>query len=181
MPTYNTPLRGVALSVAYAQAAAVAPIGRVMLWAYELWHPTLLAPIYFVTDRVDATLTLENTAPRNPGTAQVHLACLLDLQRPEESDTAQSPELTLTREGISGILSSALATARGSLVPWELIERLYASDDLTAPAKLPVATYNLSGATISGTAASVKASYADFGNVSVPRLTFRREEYAGLA
>ena len=103
------------------------------------------------------------------------------MQRPEESDAAASPEVTLSREGISGLLADAFAAARGSLVPWELVERCYASDDTSAPAKLPVLTYHLSSVTLSGAAASVTASFADFGNVSVPRLTFRRAEYSGLA
>lgn len=180
MPTYQPPLRGVALSVAYAEAAAIAPIARTMLWAYELWHPTLAEPIYFVNDQADLSATIEAGAARNAGTVQTFLACLLELRRPEESDAQASPKVTLTREGVSGILAQAFADARGSLVPWELVERLYASDDTAAPAKLPVATYHLSSATLSGTSAAVEASYADFGNVSIPRLSFRREEYSGL-
>ena len=65
MPTYNPVLRGVAMSVAYAEAAAVAPIQRAMLWAYELWHPTLAEPIYFVNDRADLAATIEAGAARN--------------------------------------------------------------------------------------------------------------------
>lgn len=181
MPTYNPPLHGVAQSVAYAEAAAVAPIQRAMLWAYELWHPTLAEPVYFVNDRVDLAATIEAGAARNGGTEQTFIACLLEVQRPEESDAAASPEVTLSREGISGLLADAFAGARGSLVPWELVERCYASDDTAAPAKLPVLTYHLSSATLTSRAASVRASFADFGNVSVPRLTFRRAEYSGLA
>lgn len=181
MPTYQPELRGVAMSVAYAEAASVAPIQRAMLWAYELWHPSLAEPVYFVNDRADLIATIEAGAARNAGTEQTFVACLLDVQRPEESDAAASPEVTLSREGISGILSDAFAAARGSLVPWELIERCYASDDTSAPAKLPALTYHLSGATLAGNSASVRASFADFGNVSIPRLTFRRAEYSGLA
>lgn len=181
MPTYNPVLRGVAMSVAYAEAAAVAPIQRAMLWAYELWHPSLAEPIYFVDDRADLEATIEASAARNASTVQTFIACPLDVQRPEESDAAASPEVTLTREGISGLLADAFAAARGSLVPWELVERCYASDDTAAPAKLPVLTYHLSSVTLSGAAASVTASFSDFGNVSVPRLTFRRAEYSGLA
>lgn len=181
MPTYLPPLRGVEQSIAYAEAAAIAPIQRAMLWAYELWHPTLTEPIYFVNDTNALHATIEDDAARNAGTEQEFLACLLDVQRPEESDAAESPQVTLAREGVSGLLADAFAAARGSLVPWELVERCYASDDTSAPAKLPALTYHLSSATLSGNAASVTASFADFGNVSVPRLTFRRKQYPGLA
>ena len=182
MPSYNTPLRGVAQSVAYAQAAAIAPIQRAILWAYKLWHPSLASgPIYFVNDKADLSATIEAGAARNAGTVQVFVACLLSLQRPEESDAASTPQISLAREGISGILSGAFKASRGSLVPWQLIERCYASDDTTGPAKLPVGNYELSANTISGVAASVSASFADHANVSIPRLTFRREKYSGLA
>ena len=181
MPTYRTALRGVSFSQAYAEAIAIAPIQRAMLYAYELYHPLLTAPIRFVNDRADLTATLEASAPRNASTAVTFAACLLDIGRPEESDTAASPEVTLAREGISGILSAALAQARGSLVPWVLIERVFASDDLSAPHQLPVLTYQPSSADITGMAASLRASFADPANVSIPRLTFRRTEYPGLA
>ena len=181
MPTYRPALRGVSYSEAYAEAAAIAPITRAMLFAYELWHPSLAAPIYFVDDRADLEATIEATADRNAGTTQTFISVPLSIERPEESDTASTPEVSLSREGISGLLKDAFDAARGSLVPWILIERLYASDDTTGPAKLPVLTYMISSADISGTAASIRASFADPANVSIPRLTFRRAEYPGLA
>ena len=181
MPVYQTPLRGVAQSVAHAEAAAIARITVAMLWAYELWHPSMAEPIYFVNDRADLSATIEATAARNPNTVQNFIGVLLNLQRPEESDTASTPELTLTREGVSGILSDAFKASRGSLVPWVLIERCYASDDTSGPAKLPVAEYELSGNTLTGAGAAIRATFADHANVSVPRLTFRREKYSGLA
>jgi Domain of unknown function (DUF1833) len=181
MPTYLPPLRGVSYSQAYAEAATVAPVTRAMLSAYELWHPTLATPVRFVDDMADLVATIEAGAPRNAGTAQTFVACPLSIGRPEESDAAATPEVTLSREGVSGLIKQALDGARGSLVPWVLIERLYASDDTTGPAKLPVLTYQLTGADIAGAVASMRASFADPANVSVPRMTFRRTEYPGLA
>jgi hypothetical protein len=181
MPTYLPPLRGVSYSHAYAEASAIAPITRAMLWAYELWHPTLAAPIYFVDDRADLVATIEAGAPRGAGTSPTFVACPLSIGRPEESDGAASPEVNLSREGVSGLLKQAFDAARGSLVPWVLIERLYASDDTSGPAKLPVLTYQLNGSDITGAVATIRASFADPANVSIPRLTFRRAEYPGLA
>jgi hypothetical protein len=152
-----------------------------MLWAYELWHPSLATPIYFVDDKADLTAKIEAGADRNAGTSQTFISVPLSVERPEESDTAATPEVTLSREGISGLLKQAFDAARGSLVPWILIERLYASDDTTGPAKLPVLTYMISQADMSGNGASIRASFADPANVSIPRLTFRRAEYSGLA
>jgi hypothetical protein len=180
MPTFSGTYKAVQLSDAYKQAAAIAPVYRAMLFAYELWHPTLAAPVYFVNDRADLTATIEATAARNAGTAQTFVGCLLQMQRPEESESAASPSVSLQREGVSGLLKAALDTARGSLVPWQLIERVYASDDLTGPAKLPVATYYLSTAALTSASASVTASYGDPANVSIPIKTFRREKYPTL-
>jgi hypothetical protein len=181
MPTYKDRLRGVSLSVAYAEAAAIAPVTRAMLWTYELWHPSLAEPIRFVDDIVDFSGILEDAAPRDAADLVEFIACRLTINRPEESDTAATPEVSLSREGVSGIVKQALDAARGSLIPWTLIERVYASDDPSGPAKLPVATYLLNKGTLSGTLASFSASFGDPGNVSIPRLTFRRSEYPGLA
>jgi hypothetical protein len=179
MPTYQPARNGVSLSDAFAEAAAVAPIQRVMLWCYELRHPSLAEPARFVNDKNSLLATLESDAPANPGEQVEFLACLLDAERPEESDSAASPEITLTREGVSGILAQAFRAGRGSLEPWELTERVYASDDTSAPAKLPVATYILSANEIGPLTASLKANFADPANISIPRLTFRREQYFG--
>lgn len=180
MPTYGAAYKGVRFSAALKQAATIAPIRRAILYAYELWHPTLDEPIYFVDNKEEIVAQTEVTAERNPGTFQTFVACLLGMQRPEESDTAASPEVTLNREGVSGILKEALDGARDSLEPWELVERVYASDDLSGPAKLPPAVYLLSSASLSGGGASIRASYGDPGNVSIPTRTFRREKYPSL-
>jgi hypothetical protein len=180
MPTYGATYKGVRFSEAYKQAAAIAPIGRAMLAAYELWHPTLADPIYFVDDRVDLVATIEGTADRNAGTEQTFIACLLSIKRPEESDTASSPSVELAREGVSGILKTALDTARGSLEPWELIERKYASDDTTGPATLGPNVFHIDNAALAAGAASITATYGDPANVSIPTRTFRREEYPTL-
>jgi hypothetical protein len=105
---------------------------------------------------------------------------LLAMQRPEESDTDASPQVSLSREGVSGILKVALDTARGSTDPWELTERVYTTDDLSGPAKLPPMIYNLSAAQMASAGASISAGFGDFANVSVPTKTFRREKYPTL-
>jgi hypothetical protein len=99
---------------------------------------------------------------------------------PEESDTAAAPEVTLSIGNVSGLMSEALRAARDSLVPWELTERVYASDDLSAPAMLPVLTLEVSRASIAGPLLKLTASYGDHTNVAVPRLTFKLTEYPGL-
>ncbi len=172
--------KGVTLTQALQEAAAIAPVNRVMLYAYEMWHPSLSAPVYFVNDVTDLTATIEATADRNPSVAVTFVACPLELTRPEESDTAESPKITLSRPDVAGLLKGLLDASRGSRVPWIIIERVYASDSTSAPALLPPLSVELQNVTVSGSAAQLEASFDDDANVAVPRITFKRSEYPGL-
>ena len=125
--------KGVTLAQALQEAAAVAPIYRQMLYCYELWHPTLLAPIYFVNDNGDLSAFIEPTA-----------------------------------------------LARGTLDPWVIIERVYASDDLSGPALLPPLEVELTSIDMVGSALQIAAQLDDDGTLAVPAITFRRTEYPGL-
>lgn len=172
--------RGVTLAEALQEAAAVAPITRQMLYAYELWHPTLAAPIYFVNDNQDLSAFIESTATRNPSTEVEFLSCPLSVSRPEESDQPASPKIAMSRPDLAGMLRPLLEAARGSIVPWVLIERLYASDDLTAPALLPPLEVELTSVDMVGSAVQISAQFDDDGALAVPAITFRRSEYPGL-
>jgi hypothetical protein len=174
--------RGVTLKESLQEAAASAPLGRAMLYAYELWHEDLSDAIRFVNDKAALLATLEADAPRDAGAEVEFMACPLEAaERPEESDTAASPSVSMSRPDVGGILKAALDEARDSLEPWTLIERLYASDDTSGPAMLPPLTYELSAAQIAGAAGKLTASFDDDSNEAIPRITFRREDYPGLA
>lgn len=172
--------RGVTLSEAWQEAAAIAPVGRAILAAYELWHPSLAEPIRFLNDTEDLVATLEADAPRDAGVAVTFIACPVSMKRPEESDTASSPSLELSRPDVAGIMNQALKAAAGSLVPWTLIEREFASDDTSGPARLPPLSMELSSVTMSEAELSIAAQYDDDFNLAIPRLTFKRSEYPGL-
>ena len=182
MPTYKSPHHGVELSEALHEAAVIAPIVRVILETFELYHPigTPDGPVYVVNDLQPLTATIEAGAARNAGTAVEFLACSVAVGRPEEADTNATPTITLTVSNVSGLMSDALRSARGSLAPWEIIERAYASDDTSGPAMLPPLQLYLTNADISGELLVISASFGDSANVSVPRLTFRRADYPGL-
>lgn len=172
--------RGVTLAQALQEAAAIAPITRQMIYTYELWHPTLSAPLYFANDNADLDASIEVTAERNPGTLVTFLSCPLAVARPEEGDQPESPKLSMSRPDLAGLLRPLLAAARGSTVPWVLIERLYASDDLTAPAMLPPLQVELTNVDMVGSALQIEAQFDDDGTLAVPAITFRRNEYPGL-
>lgn len=172
--------RGLTLDEALLEAAAAAPIQRAMLQCYELWHPTMSAPVYLVRDYADFVGRLEADAPRNASDWATHLAASLQFTRPEESDQSEAPTVTVTISNVSGLMSRVLAAARGSREPWELIERVYASDDNTKPAITPPLKVNLSEVQLSGAVCVAQARFADPVNVAVPSRTFTPEKYPGL-
>jgi hypothetical protein len=178
MPTYR---RGVTLEDVLTEAAGTAPLRRAMLWCFELRHPTLAAPFRFVNNRVAFNARLEASAPVDAGLWVEFLPLPLGLQAPEISDASGSPEMGMSASNVAGVLGQALRAARGSMDPWYCTERAYASDSPSAPARVPTVTYILTGSEIAALQASIKASYGDPGGFNVPRLTFRREEYSGLA
>lgn len=173
--------RGVTLAEALQEAAAIAPIYRQMIYTYELWHPTLSAPLYFANDNADLDAFIEVTAERNPGVETTFLSCPLAVTRPEEGDQPESPKLAMSRPDLAGLLRPLLEAARGSTLPWVLIERLYASDDLSGPAMLPPLQVELTSVDFVGSALQIAAQFDDDGTLAIPATTFRRVEYPGLA
>jgi len=172
--------KGVTLAQALQEAAAVAPIYRQMLYCYELWHPTLLAPIYFVNDNGDLSAFIEPTAARNANNEVEFLSCPMSVSRPEESDQPEAPKISMSRPDLAGMMRPLLALARGTLDPWVIIERVYASDDLSGPALLPPLEVELTSIDMVGSALQIAAQLDDDGTLAVPAITFRRTEYPGL-
>lgn len=180
MPAYQTALHGVQMSWALLEAATVSPIARAILHAFELYHP-LVGRYRFVADHQNLLATLEATAPEDAGVEVEWMAAPMNHTRPEESDTATTPEITISLDNVAGIMSAALKLTRGSLVPWEITERLYASDDTSGPAVIPPTTMLLDSVDTAGEAIIMRVSFGDPANVRVPKLTFRRREHPTLS
>lgn len=186
MPVYLEPLNGIAISEAMAESAIGARVDRIMLSTFELWHPVMDAPIRAVVDTEPLVATLEATAPRNPLEAVDFKPTTMQIEFPEESESGNSPTLTLTVSNVSRMLKDVLDAIRDSLDPsvlygqWELIERVYASDDTTAPAKLPVLKLTVTKVRTQGPLSTLTAAYRDSANTAVPAVTFTPEAYPGL-
>lgn len=186
MPTYLDEENGLSLSEALAEAAVTARIDYVKLVTYEIWHPSMDVPVRFVDDWEPLAATLEGDAPRNAGETVTFGAC--SVQRPvvEESDKAQSPEVSLRIDNVTGVVTDALRTARASNdpdvrdAPWQLIERAYINADTTAPAVIPVFKVTLIRVAMQGPTAVFTAAYKDSVNTSIPAITFTPESYPGL-
>lgn len=171
---------GVTFADAYLEAASVAPVGRAMLDALELYPPDGRAPLRFVNDYVPLFATLEATATTDAGLEVEWLACPCRIKPAEESDTADSPEVTIEIDNLNGAISDILRETRGILVPWVLVNRKYASDNTAAPAQLPPLSVELASVTCEGDVASLTCAFGDAGNFGVPGLTFQRTQYPGL-
>jgi len=187
MPVYLEPLNGISYSEAMAESAVGARIDRVILSTFELWHPVMgAAPIRAVVDTEPLTATLEATAPRNPGETVDFIPSQLQIEYPEESENANSPTLTITVSNVSRLIKDVLDQIRASTDPevlygkWELIERIYASDDTTAPAKMPPFQLTLTKVRTQGAVTTLTAAYRDSANTAIPAITFTPEAYPGL-
>ncbi len=186
MPTYLDAENGLSLSEALLEAATYAPVSRAMLNTFELWHASMSAPVRVVVDEQPLSAVLEADAPRNPGEDVVFMASRVTHEIPEESDQAQSPEIILRVDNVTGYIADALRIARSHTdpairdSPWQLIERVYASDDLTAPHILPVFKVTVRRIVMQGPTAVLTAAYRDSVNTSIPAITFTPERYPGL-
>lgn len=171
---------GVTISTEAQEAAAIAPVQRAWLCAYELWHDGMDEAVRFVNDRADLVATLEDDAPRDAGEEVTFIACEVSAARPTESDEAGNPQIMLGRSDVAGLLKAELDAVRGTSVVWTLIERIYMSDVLTAPALLPPLSYEILSIKIAGPQAQLVAQYDDDGNIGIPRVFFTRAAYPGL-
>jgi len=185
MPTYQTPVNGVSFSKAYAEAMAIAPVSRVMLATYELRHPSFVDngaayAIRIVNDYQDLTATLESTAPVNPSIAVLFKALPVEVSGPDENDGGQTPAISFAVDGVSQLLVQQLDYALATLVPVTITERIYASDDLTAPAVTPVLTMTLRDVQVTDTRVTAKAVFYDPSNRGFPRQEYTSAQYPGL-
>jgi hypothetical protein len=180
MPVYQTPLRGVSLSEAMAEAMASGDVGVAELAMLEITHPDLAAPLRLVLNDRNVTARLESDADVGAGTWVEWTAINLGRQLPEESDANASPQARFWVDGVSALVAQELELAAASLHPVKLAVRSYLATDLSAPASLPPLRLELRDIEINETRVTCTAAYADFGNARFPSKTFTAGEYPTL-
>lgn len=171
---------GVTFTSAYLEAAAIANIGRAMLDTLEFYHPNAPDRLRIVNDQVPLFATLEADAPEDGGVEVEFMAGSFRLKPAEESDSASNPADVIEISNISGAVSQALALSRGSLIPWVVTGRVYASDQTSAPAQLPPVVNEVRSVQTLTRTVEITCSFGDAGNVAFPGLTFKRSEYPTL-
>ncbi len=174
MPNYMDEKHGVSLSEAYAEAAASAPSGRVVYNTYELTHPSFDEPILIVNDYRSIFATLES------GVKVEFIACPVSVTAPEESDNAQTPNIQIQIDGVSSIIAGQLDAAVKTMDRIGIIERIYVSDDLSAPAVMPPLRLTLRDVEVTERTVSATAAYDDPINRGFPAKDYISREYPGL-
>lgn len=176
MPTFDTPLNGVSLSDALKEAATYAPIDRVVLATYEFVHPSFMQRALIVNDYQNLTAVTE------VGDTVTYIGvAALRVQGFDESDQASTPTLKLSIDGVSLDLVDKLDAAVESMVPVQVIERIYVSDQLTGPAILPPAKVYIRDGTFTETRIEIECGLGDSANLPFPRKNYTREEHPSLS
>lgn len=183
---YTPPRNGVLFSVAYAEAIETANIKYAMLETFELHHPAFMQDgahyvPRIVNDYVNFNAVLESTAIANPGEAVDFIACTVDATGPDESDSGAAPAVSISIDGVSSILAQQLDLATAALDPVLMTIRIYASNDPSAPAVLPVTTMTLRDVVVGETRVTARAVYFDATNQPFPRGEYRRSTHPGLS
>jgi hypothetical protein len=171
---------GVTFRDAYLEAAAIAQVDRAMLDTLELYHPSAPNRLRFVNNSVPMFATLEADAPDSGGQLVEFLACPFDLKPSEESDQSSNPTDVIEISNISGAVIRALRMTRGSLIPWVITGRIYASDQLDAPAQTPPTVLEVRSVETGTSTVRISCNFGDPGNFAIPKLTFKRSEYPTL-
>lgn len=175
MPHYLDKRYGVNLAEAYAEAATSAPLGRTILYTYELIHPSFTEKILIVNDFNDLRATLED------GTTHDFTPCPVTIVPPEESDEAKTPTIHVQIDGVSSIIATQLEVATKQMARVEIVERIYVSDDLSGPAVLPPLRLTLKTVNINYTQVTGEASFSDPINRGFPKYDYLIREYPGLS
>lgn len=187
MPSYQPAINGVKVSAAYAEAMSSAPVTRVMQSTYELNHSSFKdangnpESIRIVNDFADITATLEATAPMNPGAAVVFTALPCTVSGPDEGDSGVAQAISITIDGVSGEISKQLDYALGTTEPVKVLERIYASDDYSGPAQLPVLEMILRNVNVGDVSVTAQPTFFDASNNTFPRIEYSKAEYPGLS
>lgn len=175
MPNYLDEKNGLTLSEAYAEAAASAPAGRIVHNTYELTHPSFTERILIVNSYTPVTATLET------GETVEFVPCPVTVTPPEESEGAAIPAINIQIDGVSGLVVNALDLAIKTSERIGVIERVYVSDDLSAPAVLPPLRLTLREVEVNEYSVVASAGYDDPINRGFPAKEYLAREYPGLA
>lgn len=177
---------------AIREAYTAAPNGQVILSTLELRHASLVAPVRLVRSPGDFIehddesgldiyghmLTLESTAPVNPGATVLFQAVMFRFKLPSQTD-ARISGFEIAIDNATKYVSKSLDTAVTVRDPMTIIYREYISEDLSAPSMV---VKNLTVKKIRSTVNQVTAiaEFADLVNKKFPSILYTPDEFRGL-
>lgn len=182
MPTLLAPIQGVSHSQALAEAATIARVDRAVFDTLEIWHEDFTQPGFIVNNNEAFDGVLEATAPRQAGETVTFQPVRFRPEWPEENADAASAGARIAADGVTPLLVEQLRLARGSLTPVVAIWRVYASDEPSGPARLPVVTFELGDVDTTETTVSFNLiGYHDPVNTRFPARAYTRRTHPSLA
>jgi len=118
--------------MSFSQFLASAPEAVREFRTLEIYHPDFSETLRFVKDFVDQSLTLESTAPRNPGQTVVFTALSMQVTEPQESDGSESL-LAVKLGAVGNEVQDHISQIVDTLEPIQVIYRKYYSGDTSEP------------------------------------------------
>lgn len=168
------PRPGATLSDAIQEAYASAPCDVVILHTIQLDHPSFDRPVRVVRDHQNLTAFLEN------GDEVEFIALPFDFTLPPESETGGVPEIMVSVDNVSRILTPYLDMAVQTLTPVTMTYRPYLSTDLTTPHMDPPLTLTLKNITVTPLRVTARATFSDLANRRFPGEDYSSINFPGL-
>ena len=183
---------------ALEEAYAAAPASDVVLATIELRHSTFTDEAHnpiairmvqdygvLLEERDDGPdirghlLTLEASAPMNPGAEVIFQSVMFKFTLPEQSDSKVSG-MQIEFDNVTRIMSDYLDKAVQSRSTMSLIYREYLADDTTQP-QLVIGNLSIKNVSSNLWRVTATADFLDFINKKFPNKEYRPEDYPGLA
>jgi hypothetical protein len=184
-------------SEALEEAYAAAPASDVVLATIELRHATFVddednpVAIRMVADpgelieaRDDGPdirghmLTLESSAPMNPGEEVLFQSVMFKFKLPEQSDSKVTG-MQIEFDNVTRIMSDHLDNAVKERSTMALIYREYLADDTSEP-QLVISNLSIKNVSSNLWRVTASADFMDFINKKFPNKDYRPEEFPGL-
>lgn len=172
------------INEAWAEAETHAPVNVETYHTIELQHPGIRdgegnpIPLRYILDVEARLLGIEIGATFTPGEMALFEPTALQFDLPEQAE-GRVPVSRLAIDNVSGALTPYLDAAIAYAADLKLIYRGYTADDLSSPAYGPM-EFVLTNITVDGTRVEGTATISDFGDMSVPSLVYRADDFPGL-
>lgn len=186
MPVFRSPVLGISISEALAEAYSSAPDSEVIVDTLEFKHVAFKDsegnPFYprVVNAHKPLSATLEPSAPVNASEEVVFEKCYFSLTLPELSDSDKLPEISILVSNIAKNLSPYLARAKEIRAPLYVTWRRYLMSDLTRPHIDPPLTFVVTSISSNLSDVTASAGFFDLSNLRFPSKLYTSDEHPML-